>query len=90
MCARAPAQDLVGARQGIENYTHQDPSFAQAREYKFLLAITDAVDANDSETLCVVALTSPFLHERPASVCLRLTSSLSSALPSSSHPTHPP
>lgn len=42
--------DLVGARQGVENYTHQDPSFAQAREYKFLLAITDAVDANDSET----------------------------------------
>lgn len=54
-CARH-AQDLVGARQGIENYTHQDPAFAQAREYKFLLAITDAVDANDSEGLCVMRI----------------------------------
>ncbi|MBW0464955.1 hypothetical protein O181_004670 [Austropuccinia psidii MF-1] len=43
------AGDLVSTKRAMEKYAELDPSFVQQREYKFLLAIIDAVEAGNQE-----------------------------------------
>jgi hypothetical protein len=43
----------VAARRAVESYGQADNTFPGTRDYKFLLQVADAVEANDSEALCV-------------------------------------
>ncbi|RKO84678.1 soluble NSF attachment protein, partial [Blyttiomyces helicus] len=42
-------QDFVRARQALERYQSMDVTFASTREFAFLKALLDAVDAGDAE-----------------------------------------
>ncbi|KAF8560318.1 TPR-like protein [Imleria badia] len=55
LCALA-MKDSVTAKRNIQKYMSQDPTFASTREYKFVNAIIDAIQAEDQQafTGCVV------------------------------------
>ena len=46
--------DLQGARNAIENYTYEDPSFETSRQCEFLRGIVDAIENQSSENLIKV------------------------------------
>lgn len=49
--------DLQGAKNSMENYQFEDPSFETSRQYEFLKGIVDAIEAQSSEDLSRVVRT---------------------------------
>lgn len=43
--------DLQGAKNSIENYQFEDPSFDNSRQYEFLKGIIDAIEAEAADDL---------------------------------------
>lgn len=46
--------DLQGAKNAIENYTFEDPSFDNSRQYEFLKGIVESIETQDPERLTKV------------------------------------
>jgi Soluble NSF attachment protein, SNAP len=51
-----PIQDMVSTRRAFDQYVEMDNTFAATREYKFLVALADSLDARDQEALWVSPL----------------------------------
>lgn len=47
-------EDLQGAKNAMETYQFEDPSFETSRQYEFLRGLVDAIEAQSSENLSKV------------------------------------